>query len=287
MTTRRPRTGTGAATAGQWPVAGGTAEIVAVTGAREQWLLRLDGIDQSHVDLADPTHLAFDYIRWIGHVIDLLAPAFDALHTVHVGAGAATLARYVAATRPASRQVLLDPDEPLLQVVRDHLGLRSTSHLKLRAVDGRDGLAGLPAQAYHLVIRDAFAGMAVPPRLLSTGFTAAVTRVLAPGGCYVANLSDRAPFDLLRAEASTALQSWRRVLAIAEPATWRGRRTGNVILVASDRALPLPDLARRLSGGSAAARLLTTAQLRDRVGGRQPLFDGDPVPQPPVRPTWM
>lgn len=272
--------------AGTWPVAGGTAELAAVAGT-SQWLLRIDGIDQSHVDLADPTHLAFDYIRWIGHVIDLAAPQGQDLHTVHVGAGAGTLARYVAAARPGSRQVLLDPDTALLAVVRDQLGLHTTSHLKLRDVDGRDGLAALPQQRYHLVVRDAFAGMAVPPRLITTGFAREVARVLLPGGVYVANLSDAAPFAALHAEAATAMSLWRHVAAVAEPATLRGRRTGNAVLVATDRALPALELSRRLAGGAAPARLLGPQQLRDRVGDTPPLLDGGPLPESPGRPSWM
>ena len=41
----------------------------------EGWLLLIEGTQQSHVDLADPTRLAFEYMRRIGHVIDLLPPA--------------------------------------------------------------------------------------------------------------------------------------------------------------------------------------------------------------------
>lgn len=272
--------------AGTWPVAGGTAELAAVPGTR-QWVLRLNGIDQSHVDLADPTHLAFDYVRWLGHVVDLAAPDGYELHTVHVGAGAGTLARYVAATRPASRQVLLDPDAELIAVARNQLGLHTTSHLKVRVVDGRTGVAALPSERYHLVVRDAFADMAVPSELMTTGFTGEVARLLRPGGVYAANLSDAAPFAVMRAEAATAMAQWRYVVAVAEPATLRGRRTGNVVLVATDRVLPGPELARRLLGGAAAARLLTPQQVRDRVGDTAPLRDGDPVPPPPGRPSWM
>ena len=67
-------------------------------------MLLIDGVPQSHVDLDDPGYLEFEYVRRLGHVIDLAAPAGQPLRVLHLGAGALTLARYVAATRPASRQ---------------------------------------------------------------------------------------------------------------------------------------------------------------------------------------
>ena len=61
----------------------------------------VDGTPQSHVDLDDPTHLAFEYVRRIGHAVDLLPEG--PVTALHLGAGALTLPRYVEATRPGSR----------------------------------------------------------------------------------------------------------------------------------------------------------------------------------------
>ena len=66
-------------------------------------MLLIDGVPQSHVDLEDPGYLDFEYVRRIGHVIDEAAPAGQPLRVLHLGAGALTLARYVAATRPGRR----------------------------------------------------------------------------------------------------------------------------------------------------------------------------------------
>src|SRR4051794_35643308 len=63
--------------------------------------------DASYVDVADPTHLEWPYVRRIGDVIDVLRPAGSAIDAVHLGGGAATLARYVEATRPRSKQVVV------------------------------------------------------------------------------------------------------------------------------------------------------------------------------------
>ena len=79
-------------------------ELVPDRDRRSAWTLLVDGTPQSHVDLADPTHLEFEYVRRMASAIDLSAPAGEPLRVLHLGGGGLTLARYVAATRPASPQ---------------------------------------------------------------------------------------------------------------------------------------------------------------------------------------
>ena len=75
------------------------------------WMLMVDGTPQSYVDLDDPLYLEFEYVRRLGHVVDLAAPAGQPLRVLHLGAGALSLARYVAALVTANdvsaRQVQL------------------------------------------------------------------------------------------------------------------------------------------------------------------------------------
>lgn len=272
---------------GAWPVEGGTATLVNEPQGSSGWRLEVDGVPQSHVDLDDPTVLVFEYVRWIGSLLDCLAEPGAPLDTVHVGGGAGTLARYVAATRPGSHQVVLDPDAALLDVVRERLGLRSGGRLKVRAVDGRAGLAACRAGSYDLVVRDAFADAGVPTSLTTSQWCEAVARLLRPAGVLVCNLPDAAPFASTRAEVATLRTRFAHVLAVAEPGTLRGRRTGNVLLVASDVALPEGEWGRRLAGDAAApVRLLGGAQVQDRFGGGTPLDDAGPFPAPPPRPRF-
>ena len=56
----------------------GAAELVGDPDRPHGWTLLVDGTAQSHVDLDDPTHLEFEYIRRIGHLIDLMRPALRA-----------------------------------------------------------------------------------------------------------------------------------------------------------------------------------------------------------------
>ncbi|GAB2684337.1 hypothetical protein [Kribbella swartbergensis] len=79
-------------------VGSGTATVEAE--ADGTFVLRVDGSLQSQVDLADPTHLAFEYMRRIGDVVDAAAPRRQPVAVVHVGGAGLSLPRYVAVTRP-------------------------------------------------------------------------------------------------------------------------------------------------------------------------------------------
>ena len=104
---------------------------------------------QSAVDLDDPTHLVFDYMRRIGDLIDAIQPASPApIRALHVGGAAMSIPRYVAATRPRSAQIVLEPDEILIAQVRVEAPCRGHSGIKVRATDGAAGirLVGTPAR---------------------------------------------------------------------------------------------------------------------------------------------
>src|SRR5215475_15463726 len=89
------------------------------------WMLLADGVPQSHVDLSDPTYLDFEYVRRLGHLVDLAAPAGQPIRVLHLGGGALTLARYVAATRPGSSQLAVEADGALVELVREWLPLEA------------------------------------------------------------------------------------------------------------------------------------------------------------------
>ena len=52
----------------------GHAELLRDADRRAAWMLLVDGVPQSHVDLDDPGYLDFEYVRRLGHVIDTAAP---------------------------------------------------------------------------------------------------------------------------------------------------------------------------------------------------------------------
>ncbi|CAM5669778.1 hypothetical protein SALBM311S_12169 [Streptomyces alboniger] len=130
-------------------VDGGLAELIPDRDRARAWTLLIDGAPQSHVDLDDPAYLSFEYQRRLGHVIDLVAPPGRPVHAVHLGGGALTLARYVAATRPRSTQQVVERDAPLVQLVRRaKLPLAPTARIRVRSTDAREGLAKARTSSY-------------------------------------------------------------------------------------------------------------------------------------------
>ena len=92
------------------PGADGPVELLGDLDRPRAWMLLTGGVPQSHVDLDDPRHLELEYMRRLGHLVDLAAPAGTPLRVLHLGGGGLTLARYVAATRPGSRQLAAEAD---------------------------------------------------------------------------------------------------------------------------------------------------------------------------------
>ena len=131
--------------------------------------LRVGRTDQSYVDLDDPLRLEFDYVQRLADVLDSVAEPGQRLRVVHVGGAAMTLPRYVAATRPSSAQIVLEPDVELTAFVRRHLPLPARSGIKVRGTDGRRGIAELRDGYADLVIIDAFVGARVPAELTTAG----------------------------------------------------------------------------------------------------------------------
>ncbi len=266
-------------------------ELVLRTGERQTVLvpdptrpraftLRVGRTDQSYVDLDDPTRLEFDYVQRIVDVVESVAPAGERLGVVHVGGAALTLPRYLAHTRPRSAQVVLEPDTELTELVRAHLPLPRQSGIKVRAVDGRAGLAALREDYADLVILDAFDGAQVPAELTSDVFLADVHRVLNPGGTLVVNVTDRGPFDYARRVVAGVQSTFAHVLLAAEPATLKGRRFGNVVLAAADVVLPVEEIARRSGAAPYPYRVLHGARLDQLVAGAAPFTDEDGAPSP-------
>ncbi|MGV9250866.1 spermidine synthase [Streptomyces sp. NPDC003697] len=266
-------------------VDGGVAELIPDRDRARAWTLTIDGAPQSHVDLDDPAHLSFEYQRRLGHVIDLAAPAGRPVHAVHLGGGAFTLARYVAATRPRSTQQVVERDAALVQLVRRALPLDHSARIRVRSADAREGLAKVPDGWADLVVADVFSGARTPAHLTSTEFLDEVRRALKPGGVYAANLTDGPPLAHLRGQIATAAVRFAELALVADPAVLRGRRFGNAVLAASDRPLPVAELTRRAASDPHPARVEHGRALTDFTGGAAPVTDASAVDSPAPPPS--
>ncbi|MEV6108270.1 fused MFS/spermidine synthase [Streptomyces sp. NPDC051940] len=262
-------------------VDGGTAEIRPDPDRPRGYTLLVDGAPQSHVDLEDPAFLFFEYQRRLGHAVDLAAPPGRPLRAVHLGGGALTLARYIAATRPRSTQQVVEIDAPLTALVRRELPLQEGWRIRVRAGDAREGLGRLPDASADLVIADVFRVARTPAHLTSVEFLAEVRRVLGPDGVYAANLADGPPLRHVRAQVATALAVFPEACLMADPAVLRGKRFGNAVLVASGLPLPVAELTRRAATDPHPGRTLHGPELASFTGGASPVTDARAVESPP------
>ncbi len=227
--------------------------------------------------------IEFESVRRMGHVLDLAAEPGSPLDVVHLGGGALTLPRYVETTRSGSRQRVMEIDGPLTELVREHLPLPRRARIRVRAADARAGLASLPTASADVVLTDVFAGARTPAHLTTVEFVAEAHRVLRPGGVLVANVADGPPLRFARGQAATLRSTFRTVCLIAEPGTFRGRRFGNLVAVASDADLPVAALTRRCAGDPMPSRVVEGADLDRFVGRARPVSDAEAVdsPEPP------
>lgn len=248
------------------------------------WTLYVDGTPQSHVDLEDPEWLGFEYVRRIGHAVDLVRPAGEPITAVHLGGGAFTLPRYVIATRPGSRQQVVELESDLVDFVREHLPLPRGAQVRVRHGDARDVLAKLPAGlhgAVDLAVVDIFSGARTPAHVTSAEFYGLVAPLLAPGGILAVNVADGAGLAFARSQAATLAHVFAHLAIAADTSMLKGRRFGNVVMYASDGELPFASMPRRLASDPSPAKLVEGDELVRFIAGAPAVTDATAVPSPP------
>jgi hypothetical protein len=263
------------------PIGSGVAALVPDPDRARSWTLTVNGTPQSHVDLDDPAYLEFEYVRRLGHVVDLAAPPGRPLRVLHLGGGGLTLARYVAATRPRSAQQVIEIDAALVDLVRRRLPLDRAARIRIRTGDAREILPRAPGDAFDLVVADVYAGGRTPAHLTSVEFFTEVARVMRGDALFAVNLADGAPLSFARAQVATLLTVLPEGCLIADPAVLRGRRFGNLIVVAGHTPPPVDGLVRRAAGDPFPGRVVSGQELARFVSGAAPVTDATARPSPP------
>lgn len=273
---------------GELPVGTGSAEFLADADRPGGWLLTVDRVPQSYVDLDDPSYLEFDYVRRLVEVLDAIEPPPPApLAITHLGGGAGTLTRYLGWRRPGSPQIVCEPDAALTELVRARLPFRRDVRVRIRPVDGRSGLGALRDGSADVIVLDAYLGGRTPADLTTQEFFADAARVLAPGGVLVANLADGGPLAYVRRVAASAQAALPQLALQMDPAVRRGKRFGNVVLSASRAPLPLESMRRAAAGAMFPAAVVAGRELADLIRSATPFADADSArsPEPPDG-TW-
>ncbi|MGL5406759.1 MAG: spermidine synthase [Propionibacteriaceae bacterium] len=244
------------------------------------YVLRVAGTDQSYIDLTDPLHLEFDYVEKIAEVLHAWRQPPQRIRILHIGGGGLTLPRYVAATRPTSAQIVLEPDEELTTLVRQIAPLPVRSGIKIRPQDGLSGLAQTQAASQDVIMLDAFAAGVVPGELATKDFFALAAATLAVDGIFVANIADQAPFYWSRRFVAGMYEVFGEVTLGALTSTWRGRRYGNMVAVGGV-GVDIRYLQRRAAGAAFPYRWVAGDDIAKWILGYAPWKSCDPVSSMP------
>ncbi|WP_229402044.1 spermidine synthase [Micromonospora okii] len=249
-------------------------ELVVDPDRRTGRTLLAGGVAQSYVDVTDPRHLHFEYVRRMAAVVDLAAPPGVAVEALHLGGGALTLPRYVGATRPGSAQLVVERDPAVVELVRRELPAPPPG-VRVEVADARDAVTAAPPGRYDLVLADVYRAARMPGHVAGVEFAAEAARVLRPEGILLVNVTDLPPLAFTRARVATLRAVFADVCLVADRRMLRGRRYGNVVLAAALRAgrLPVGRLAARAARDPVPGGVLHGPTLDAFVGGAAPDTD--------------
>lgn len=273
------------------------ARLTLLDKRTRRYELSVDGIPQSVVSLADPRSLEYPYIRHIARAIDAEGPAGEPLFTVHLGAGALTLPRYVEATRPGSPQLVVEFEPELYGAMIAALPLPPDHRLEVRFGDARavadEPLDAEPSAATGAAWRDApftvvdlWDAAVIHRRVASLEFYRRVAARSADDGVVAVNLLDGSPFEYSRRQAATLQAVFANVAVVLDfdPADEEGP-LGNVVILASDA--PLAAVSHPQLFGAPTPYLLHGDAFDTWIGDAAIMTDADGSDSPdPDDPRW-
>ncbi|MGV0385781.1 spermidine synthase [Corynebacterium tuberculostearicum] len=276
----RKRASTDPGITGTYDISTGTAEVVPDEFRDGAYILNVNGVPSSHIVLGEPEELEFEYMRWIAAAVERLntQPA-NKLRVTHLGGAGCSLPRYFASKLPGSRHTVVELDTKLGELVRTLFDVPRSPTVKIRAGEARTETEGFLPSSRDIIIRDVFAGDKTPANLTTVEFFQAAKQSLAPGGLYVANCGDHSDLQLAKSELAGLDRVFDHLAVIADPPMLKGRRYGNIILVASDTEMPAEgsveaaQLAKALLGGAVPAHYKDEAWTRAFFAGATAALD--------------
>ncbi|WP_207346192.1 fused MFS/spermidine synthase [Arthrobacter sp. E3] len=231
------------------------------------FVLSINGAEQSHVNLAEPQEVFYEYLRRIANAVDLLKSPGEPITALHLGAGALTLARYIQATRPGSVQHAVELERELLDFVLDQLPLPEGTELKSHVGDAREELAALPAGLkFDVVILDIFSGPDAPAHLACADFYREAAAALAPEGILAVNVGDEPGFTLVTSQTRALQESLEQVAAYGTTMLFTRRYPGNIILLGKNGPWPEGWAQALVAAGPHPATVLTGVELDELTG---------------------
>ncbi len=174
---------------------------------------------------------------------------------------------------------MVEIDGPLVEMVRRELPLPEKASIRVRVGDAREAVESMRDGAYDVIVLDVFAGARTPAHLASLEFAEQLARVLDPSGWLVANIADGPPLKHARAQVATIRAVLPQACLVADAAVLRGRRFGNLVVLAGRTPPPVAELTRRAAGDWFPGRV--EIDLDRFAAGATPVPDASAVASPP------
>jgi spermidine synthase len=216
-------------------------------------------------------------------VLDQVAEPGQPITAVHLGGGALTLPRYIEATRPGSRQQVIELEQDLIDFVREQLPLQRNANIRIRYGDAREVMGKLPTGLHgnvDVVIVDVFSGARTPAHVTSVEFYTEAAKLLSPSGVLIVNVADGPGLAFARGQAATLQAVLPNVIALAETQVLKGRRFGNVVLVGSGDDSIGHWLPRLLAGGPHPAKAVEGTEMKQFIANAPIVLDSTAIPSP-------
>lgn len=245
---------------------GREARIIPDGFSENGYVLEINGAEQSHINIADPSYVFYEYLRRIANVIDILAAPGKPLKVAHLGAGALTLVRYIAHTRPGSVQVALDIEPELFDFVTERLPLPAGTNCRTVIADARHGLGQIQDIAeedgFDAIILDIFTGTGSPKHLATPDYYTELSRLLGKGGVLAINIGDDPALPFFRTQASALLTVFPHLWCLCDSAMLSAQHEGNLVLIGTERELDEDTADALYARGPHPAETLGTDRLR-------------------------
>jgi spermidine synthase len=251
-------------------------ELIRDAQRADGWWLLVGGSEQSFVDTSDPRYLEFEYVQIIAHLLESFFHTATPIAALHLGGGLCTVPRWIAALFPGSRQRVV---EHSAEIAKLSASLGKPPGVTVVVADALDIVSRARRSSADLVVCDVYDGPETVTALFTVAAVRAVQKILRADGVYICNLSDATPFLLSQVVAATLREVFSSVVLLAEPPVLRARRSGNLLLAATDREIPLAELSRRAAGSAVRARVVAGDDLTEFIGTAAPaMIDTDLPP---------
>jgi len=201
-------------------------------------ILAIGDAPQSHVNLAHPEEVFYEYLARIANHLAVLHSPEKPLKMLHLGAGALTLARWASVIYPSSTHVAVDIERELLDFVLTQLPLPEKCQLRPIVSDARSVLTDqLKDEKFDVIVLDIFSGPEAPEHLTTPDYYEELRDSLTEGGLLFVNIGDDPPLNFAKSQVHASQRAFEFVMLSSSPEMFTQRYPGNLILTATKKPL--------------------------------------------------